>query len=459
MNTQKKGHLLIISHTKNTSQAAIYDYKGTCISFADHALGHSDTAHNADPHELIYTLRASITKALQKIQKKIKIDGIGIWTNTPAIYIWEADTYTPISTQSPSLNTYKAVQDLKKSKLDEYIFNSTGQRLTKDLPISILKAHTAPLNGKTRPKWKIGPLETWWLYHLTAQKSFESSFSTALSTGLFNLLETNWDKLLTQECHISPSQLPKVKADLSQFGLTKGFFPLDDNIPIIALTTSLNAMHEAIRKTSSQSGIIHLDTVATTLIQSPEFTLNERIAVPTKTTLQIAEKYCHIIPAPLPQWIQTKPLQTQNHSLSIIPIEGKSSVFFVHPPKLAIIGLTDTTTPEEITTAYLLSIGYDISHKLITQFPKLGLKEIAITGPIAEHPLIRQTLSDLLQIPVMYFDSDLENIGLARLILASHFQTNLPAPKPSHTVIPQMDPISRYANINKWDTLKKALSS
>jgi len=459
MNTQKKGHLLIISHTKNTSQAAIYDYKGNCIAFADHALAHSDNAHNADPHELIYTLRASITKALKQIQKKIKIDGIGIWTNTPAIYAWEADTYTPISSPTTSLNTHKAVQDLKKSKLDEYIFDTTGQRLTQELPLSILKAHMTSHSGKVSPKWKVGTLETWWLYHLTGQSDFESSFSTALATGLFNLTQTNWDKLLTQECHISPTQLPKVKADLSQFGLTKGFFPLDDNIPIIAMTTSLNAMHEAIRKTSSQSGILHLDTVATTLIQSPEFTLNERVAVPTKTTLQIAEKYCHIIPAPLPQWIQTTPLQTQNHSLTIIPIEGKSSVFFVHPPKLAMVGLTDTTTPEEITTAYLLSIGYDIALRLITQFPKLGLKEIAITGPMAHHLLIRQTLSDLLQIPVLYYESDLENTGLARLILASHFQIALPAPKPSHTVIPQMDPISRYANINKWDTLKKALSS
>ncbi len=461
----KKGHLIVVSQNGNVSQAAVYDYKGKCIASADQILAHTKHPHLADPLELIYTLRACITKALKKVPKKIKIDAIGIWTNAPTMVIWDSETHTPISSHTDTLNTHQSVQEFKKSKLDQHIREVTGQQLTPTLPIVILKAQLNTLKSKIKPnpkQWKIGSLDTWWIYHLTQQAQYLSSLSHTVSTGLFNLSESAWDKLLIKECELSAITFPKVKADLSHFGVTKGFFPLEDDIPILAVSTSLNALHEAIRKTTSQSGLIRLDTTTDIFIQASQPVQNtqlEKIALPTKTVLQTAEKLTYQVPSPLPEWINGSPLETTYNPITIIPIDGKTTLISTVLPKLAILGVSESTTTDELITAYLLSIGYDTALLISHQFPNIQIKEINLTGPLASHISIRQTISDLLQIPVIYYsDTTLENEGITRILLAAHFGIQLPPAKATQTIIPLMDPISRYAAINRWETLKKNLS-
>ncbi|MBE8221834.1 MAG: glycerol kinase GlpK [Bdellovibrionales bacterium] len=129
--------------------------------------------------------------------------------------------------------TEKFCDNLKKKKLEQLIYKKTG--LTIDPYFSSSKINWLLKNSskvKKNKNLKIGTIDSFLIYKLTAGESFKTDVSNASRTQLMNIDTLKWDKDLLKIFKVSKKVLPKITESTSLFGVTKGLKVLPSGIPI-----------------------------------------------------------------------------------------------------------------------------------------------------------------------------------------------------------------------------------
>jgi glycerol kinase len=470
-------YFLIIEQGIKTTAVYIFNTKKKLVSSAQQTLHLSSPKKyqfEFEPLEMIYCIRSAISKAL-KI-KKIKAGEIGaisiISTNQAAI-IWDKETGLPLGKGIPDIcmRTEDYCLKLIKNQLNEQIKNTTGADLSPTYLASKFYwlMHNQPeiQNLKNKKNLQIGSLDSWILFNLSGRQIHKTDYTNALKTMLFNLQTLSWDKFLLNEFALQKNYLPTIQASASVFGHTKSFVPLADDIPITCISTYEKAMFHAHHCQNFTSAYLHYDYPGYFIVSTGHENIHLHKSI-TGVLAQPKLRYSleNIINFPLipKNFLQTDPSSSKSNiyaqdsnKLFIIPKKIKTFPFF-KTPKIHLLSLDFSTTPAEITTAYYYCLAYQIKNYLsfLENKTNITLKEISVSGPSAINNNFLQIQSNALQMPITRYTHSI-NSCLGAILLAnisaklfSNTQPTFKNIKIEKQFLPELDPISNFANYNEW---------
>lgn len=170
-----------------------------------------------------------------------EILGMGISNQRESVLAWHAETGEALA---PCISwqcrrTIQACQDLKAAGHERMVQEKTGLPLDPMFPatkIAWLLGYIAdhhPALAKT--KIRIGTVDSWLLWNLTAGEVFACDASNAARTQLYNVQEGQWDAALAALFGVDLEVLPAVKSSNAKFGVSKGVAPLPDGVPVHAM--------------------------------------------------------------------------------------------------------------------------------------------------------------------------------------------------------------------------------
>jgi glycerol kinase len=213
------GKILAIDEGTTSSRAAVYDLTENKIIFiAKKELKQyypNDGYVEENAEEIYNATYWSLCKAIESIEDKNEIKGLGITNQRETVIMWDKQTGEPIYNAIvwQCRRTAKYCETINK-KYGEIIKNKTG--LIVDAYFSASKIKWLLDNVKQakellkQDRLLVGTIDTFIIYRLTRGKSFVTDVTNASRTMLFNIHTLQWDKELLEIFDIPEKILARV---------------------------------------------------------------------------------------------------------------------------------------------------------------------------------------------------------------------------------------------------------
>lgn len=436
--------ILVIVVGDSSIQVHALDAKGQRICTEVQAFpvqkNRPDGWQESSPLEIIYTLRAALTHLLQS-QKISQFCALAI-SQAPltTCLTWDKDTGLPLSPIVMS---------------DRHPFTSA--------------LHQIPSSKKQL----IGSIETWIVYNLTGRNMHTTDYSCALKTGLLDLETGYWNLNLLKEREIPEASLPQPSPSVSLFGHTKGFVPLADDIPILGIFSEEVAMAMGLGIFHFGESYIHLSPFSRAFLNlgtqkkssfSREITLLPTPEGDTSSAFRYGLSHPFTLPLAALPWIGHPELVENPAPSQFIAQKALSTsgVKIKHlKGKLSLTGISTATSESHMIRAFYESVTYEVKEclNILEQDTGIFLKEIKVTGALANHDMLMQLQADVLQIPVIRLKQTAPEVwgaACAAGLKCGFFQGKLGMTKHQKIdkqFLPQLDPISSLAMYNEWKLL------
>ena len=195
-----------------------------------------------DPDEIIHSVRQVIERALSQARISPRaIHAIGITNQRETVVLWDRKTGRSVRRAIvwQDRRSSDLCSELKKRGHEPWVRNKTG--LLIDPYFSATKLTWLFQNdptlkkGARRGSLRFGTIDSWLLHCLTGGVVHATDMTNASRTLLFNVRNCDWDDGLAHLFQVPVSVLPNVLPSGSSFGVTKGFRPLPDGIPICSV--------------------------------------------------------------------------------------------------------------------------------------------------------------------------------------------------------------------------------
>lgn len=401
-----------------------------------------------DPEEIWHSVRSTIKKAIEEAKISAnEIKAIGITNQRETVISWDAETsktfYNAIVWQCR--RTAQFCQSLRKQKKEKWLQQKTGllidpyfsatkiQWLFKNVP-SVKAAN------KTK-KLRIGTIDCFLLWRLTAGQSFKTDVSNASRTMLMNLKTLQWDKEICQFFKISQNTLPEINDSNHFFGVTKDMGILPDGIPIHGIAGDQQAAlfgqlctQKGEVKCTFGTGSFMLMNTGTELVQSKHRLLTTVAwRLQNQKTVYALEGGAFICGAAV-QWLRDglKIIQSSSEmealarsvsdaaGVEFVPaLTGLGAPHWVPEARGVITGLTRGVTDAHIARATLEAMALQNSEILICmqKDAKQKVKRMKVDGGAVVNDLLMQLQADYLQAPVVR-PTKIETTGLGAAYLA-----------------------------------------
>jgi glycerol kinase len=233
-------YIIAIDQGTTSTRVCIFDDNGRLVNQAQKEFSQlypkpGWVEHN--PEEIWQSTLVTLKEATSKIDKTL-IKTIGITNQRETVVVWDAKSWSPIH---PAIvwqcrRTQDACQKIKKKKLDRKIYKETGLIVDPYFSATkiqwILKNTPGAMARAKRGELRLGTIDTFLLWRLSAGKSHGTDVSNASRTMLMNLKTRTWSKDLLKLFQIPTSMLPEIRPSNSLFGVTSGLGFLPDGIPI-----------------------------------------------------------------------------------------------------------------------------------------------------------------------------------------------------------------------------------
>jgi glycerol kinase len=190
-----------------------------------------------DPEEIWQTTLTTLREATSKINKQ-QIVTIGITNQRETVLVWDAKSSKPIH---PAIvwqcrRTQEACNKIRKRKLDQKIYKETGLIVDPYFSATkiqwILKNVSGAMARAKQGQLRLGTIDTFLLWRLSAGKAHGTDVSNASRTMLMNLKTMSWSPNLLKLFDVPESLLPEIHSSNALFGVTQGLGFLPDGIPI-----------------------------------------------------------------------------------------------------------------------------------------------------------------------------------------------------------------------------------
>lgn len=466
--SKRKKVALVVSLAATSVYVHIVTSKGDLIYTAQERFSLNESSPGwveYDPLGIVYTVRSAINTALTSL--KLTSDSVKALsvTGEPFAYlVWDKRTglaLTPaISRTCSRLKT--AYRKYGIGTLNQHISDVTGSRLSETSPFLVFETLTHMLDSVTKHV-VFGGVESWIVSHLTGFKDCVVDTSFAQSTQCYDFDSEKWDPMILGHLNLSTSQFPKVIVDSKGVGVTKGFVPLPDNVPIVGFRHKVIASMGAVSALQFGDGYLDLSERLGRLYLSvgeerfSNASPDSVLMFQNGTKRHVLEKQLVFPKLPdyvgeLSQVLGNIPVFTPGHSeLMMIPYSTREGV------KSLVKGLSDHTTREDWGKALVDSISFSVKQFMESWESELGIRSrrLFVTGSLAQYDVLIQTLSNVLQVQLIqghpYFD---EAYGFDVA-----FETYLGYSKLKKkgayfkTTTPSVDPISSFATYNQWSQL------
>ncbi len=391
-----------------------------------------------DLEEILNSCEEAMRECLIKAKKKFptfketQIKTIGITNQRETICVFEKNSGKPLRKAIvwQCKRSAKICEDLKKNDLEKKFQNKTGLLL--DPYFTGTKIKWILENEKTISKKiksgeaLLGTIDTFLLYWLTGGKSFFTEPSNASRTLLYNIKEKKWDKeLLSLLGDIPETSLPEVIHSDSLFGKTKGLSFLPDNISIHGILGDQQASlfgQTCFKKGDSKctygTGAFFLMNTGKSPVLSKEGLLTTIAWDLKKEGMSYAlEGSCFIAGAAvgflrdnlhmIDHVKETGEIKEDTeaapHIYFVPALTGLGAPYWKPKARGILLGLTRSTTKEQIIKATLEGICFQVEDLLAT-FKKesgLELKELCVDGGATANEILMKTQSYLSQLKIL----------------------------------------------------------
>lgn len=488
-------YILSIDQSTQGTKALLFDANGALFCRAD--IPHRQIINDLgwvehDPEEIMRnTLQVAKDVVTRSGVDKSDIVALGISNQRETSVAWDRKTGKPVYNAIVwQCARGKAItENLEAQGYAGAIKAKTGLQLSPYFPAAKLAWIMQNVEGVKERAAKgeicVGTVDSWLIYNLTNGKHFQTDYSNASRTQLFNIIDLKWDDTLLELFGIPACCMAQVTDSNGDFGMTDFDGWLDASIPICGVlgdshgalfgqgclkagmakctygTGSSIMMNIGGKPVISDKGVV--TSLAWRMSGKANYVLEGNINY-TGAVISWLKDDVKLITSPG----ETASLALQanpNDQTYLIPaFSGLGAPYWDSNARAAIMGMSRMTGKNEIVRAALDCIAYQITDVVLamTESTTTGLDELHVDGGPTRNDYLMQLQSDLLGIPVRTPDSEeLSGIGAAYAAgLACKFYTaEVFNTLKRKSFIPVMNKEKREEKMTGWHNAVHAVQS
>lgn len=465
---------LVVDQSTTSTKAFLYDTKGSIIQQAQrtHQQFHPQTGWvEQDAQEIYLQVIEVMEELLQSIKESDKVLGLSLTNQRETIVMWDKDHHEPLY--------HAIVWQCRRSEAlckamkeqEEMIIEKTGLRLD-------------PYFSATKMKWLLdhkanknqniafGTMDSWLIYKLTGKHICDHT--NASRTMLYNIQTNTWDDDLLQLFQIPKDSLPSIVQSDADFGkVTIG----NREIPIISVMGDSQSAFFAHEAHTLGDVKITLGTGCSMMMNQGSkppkrqhgvvaaiaYAYDNRIAYAGEAVIRSCSDTLNWLKEELNLYQEDTSLNhvsMDSHGVVFVPaFAGLGIPYWNINAKAMILGLTRSTTKEDILSAALNSIVYQVCDALTCLQESAGCKiqRISIDGGASNNQQLMQRLSDISQKTIhVYQGCDFSAHGVYQMALEK-LAISLPTRK--HKVITYTPKIASCEAHNALEEWHKAIQT
>ncbi len=424
--------IMALDQGTTSSRAILYNQAGKTLASASQAFAcqypHPGWVEQ-DANDIWNSQKQSMEAALNKAGlTPADLAGIGITNQRETVVAWNAKTGAPIC---PAIvwqcrRTAEFCDQLIAEGFDRLIKEKTG--LVTDAYFSgskmrwILKTAKAARELAANGELRLGTVDSWLIWNLTAGRLHVTDFSNASRTMLFNIRELQWEKAILDRLEIPEDTLPEVKPSAGVVGLTDQAV-FGHEVPIAGIAGDQQAalfgqacFERGMVKNTYGTGCFMVMNTGAEPIDS-EHGLLTSIAWGIEDRITYALEGSVFIAGALIQWMrdelglfadasETEAMATaipSSEGVYIVPaFVGLGAPYWDAYARGTIVGLTRGTSKNHLVRAALQSLAYQ-SNDLLEAMKKdsgLRIKDLRVDGGAAANNYLCQFQADILGVQV-----------------------------------------------------------
>lgn len=440
-------YVLGIDQSTQGTKALLFDGQGKLVCRTD--LPHRQIVNDKgwvehDPEEIYCNTVQVVKNLVEKAGiEKSELAVLGISNQRETAVCWNKRTGRPV---------YNAVvwqcargagicKELEEKGLAETVRKKTGLQLSPYFSAAKLAWIFRNVEGVRElaeaGEIAVGTVDSWLVYKLTGGARFQTDYSNASRTQLFNISDLRWDSELLEMFGIHPSCMAAVTDSDGDFGETDFDGYLEHPIPIRSV---LGDSHGALfGQGCRKPGMIKTTygTGSSIMMNIGEKPVFSDLGVVTSLAWSMGGKVNYVLEGNINYtgavitWLKDdlklieSPQETEGLARAANPCDttylvpafsGLGAPYWDNGAKACISGMTRTTGKAEVVRAALDCIAYQITDivRAMGESTDTGIGELRVDGGPTRNAYLMQFQSDLLNIPVRIPDSEeLSGIGVA----------------------------------------------
>lgn len=488
-------YVLGIDQSTQGTKALLFDHIGKLLCRAD--LPHTQMINEQgwvehDPMEIYKNTIQAVKNLVQKagIDKRL-IRTVGISNQRETAVVWDRKTGTPVyhAIVWQCARGASICNEIEAAGHGEMVRHRTGIQLSPYFSAAkiawVLRNVTGAAQKAEQGELCCGTMDSWIIYQLTQGERFQTDYSNASRTQMFNIRTLKWDEEICSLFQIPISCLARVTDSDGDYGMTDfdGFF--DSPIPIRGVLGDSHGalfgqgcLTRGMIKTTYGTG----SSIMMNIGREPVFSSR----VVTSLAWKIGNEVSYVLEGNINytgaviSWLKDdlklidSPSETQKLAQEASPqdntylvpaFSGLGAPYWNSEAKAVIWGMSRTTKKAEIVKAGLECIVYQITDILEAMSKESGIpiKELRVDGGPTRNTYLMQFQSDIANIPVQVPSAEeLSGMGAAYtagLAMGIYEKETMYSTITRETFTPLMDAAVREAKYNGWKVaVTKALS-
>lgn len=426
----EKKYVLALDQGTTSSRAILFDRNGGIVNMSQKEFTQiypNPGWVEHDPAEIWETQLNAAKEAINDINIS-EIACIGITNQRETTILWDKNTGIPVYNAIvwQSRQTAEICDDLKKSRLEQYIKENTGLVIDAYFSGTKIKWILDNVEG-VREKAKkgdilFGTVDTWLLWNLTGGKVHVTDYSNASRTMIYNIKSLKWDEKLLGILNIPGEILPEVRQSSEIYGNTESEL-FGCEIPISGIAGDQQAalfgqlcfqegmvkntygtgcfmlMNTGEKIVKSNNGLI--TTIAWGLGGKVEYALEGSIFVAGASIQWLRDELKIIHDAVDSEYFASKVSDT--NGVYVVPaFTGLGAPYWDMYARGAIVGLTRGAGRNHIIRATLESVAYQTKDVIEAMIDDSGinLTVLKVDGGASANNFLMQFQSDILNVNI-----------------------------------------------------------
>lgn len=427
-----KSYILAIDQGTTSSRVCAFDQDGSLVAQAQKEFPQVFPQPGWVEHDLNQIWK-SVESTLKEVVEKVgqqNIKCIGITNQRETVGAWRASDHKPIMNAIvwQCRRTTDYCSRLKKSAVAKKITQKTGLVIDPYFSASkiqwMFKNHPEMRQLEKSGDLRIGTIDTFLLWKLTAGQSYSTDVSNASRTMLMNLKTLDWDDELLKVFQVSKRLLPTIKSSNAVFGQTQGLGYLPNGIPITGILGDQQAAlfgQGAFTKgeakcTFGTGSFILMNTGSEIKISKNKLLTTVAWQLEKQKAVYALEGGAFVCGAAV-QWLRdglgiikssaeiealAKSVESSEGVYFVPALTGLGAPHWISEARGLICGLTRGTTGAHIARATLDALSMQNADILLAMQKDSGLKlkKLRVDGGATQNKLLMQIQSDDLGVPV-----------------------------------------------------------
>jgi len=440
-----ENYIISIDQSTQGTKALLFDGKGRLIRRTDRA--HRQIVNalgwiSHDPQEIYQNVLAAVSELTEQINRE-RVVGVGISNQRETSLAWNRKTGKPYG-HAVVWQCARAMEICGRAKRmgkAEEIRRCTGIRLSPYFPASkiawILENEAGAKEAAKKREICHGTMDSYLVFRLTGGKNYQTDYSNASRTQLFNLWDLTWDEEICGIFGIDPQNMAKVCDSDSCFGETDFEGLLPHPVPIHSVLGDSHGalfgqgcLKEGMTKATYGTG-------SSIMMNIGEHPVLSSHGLVTSLAWRIGGKANYVLEGNLNYtgavitWLKddvsiiASPEETEQlarqavkeDALYLVPaFSGLGAPYWDSQATASITGMTRTTKKPEIVRAAIECIAYQITDILNAMGEDCGINvpELMADGGPTGNSYLMQFQSDIADLIVQVPDmQELSGIGSA----------------------------------------------